>query len=81
MLGLFLLGVISRRAGNVAAVTGVCLGVLVIGWMMLSKSLVGPWAGLRSPFHAFMIPVFGTLTILLGGLLVSRVARGRASNG
>jgi SSS family solute:Na+ symporter len=77
MLGLFLLGMISRRAGNPAAVAGVCLGILVIGWMTLSKYLVGPWAALRSPFHAFMIPVLGTLTILLGGLLISRFTTAR----
>lgn len=78
MLGLFLLGVISRRAGNPAAMAGVCLGVLVIGWMTLSIYLAGPWAALRNPFHAFMIPVLGTLTILLGGLLVSRFTASRA---
>ena len=30
-------------------------------------------AGWLSPFHAFMVPVVGTLTILLIGLLVSRL--------
>ncbi len=72
MLGLFLLGMISRKAANPAAVTGVCLGVAVIGWMTLSKYFVGRWAVLRSPFHAFLVPVMGTLTILLAGLLISR---------
>ncbi len=72
MLGLFLLGMISRRAGNPAAAAGVCLGLLVITWMSLSSHLPERWAALRSPLHAFMIPVFGTLTILLTGLLVSR---------
>jgi len=79
MLGLFLLGMISRRAGNPAAITGVCLGILVLGWMTLSKYFVGTWAILRSPFHAFLIPVFGMLTILLGGLLVSRLVASRGS--
>ncbi len=36
MLGLFLLGQISRRAKNPAAVTGVIIGVLVIAWMTFS---------------------------------------------
>ena len=36
MLGLFLLGLISRRAGNPAAVTAVLAGVLVILWMTLT---------------------------------------------
>ncbi|MCL5279287.1 MAG: hypothetical protein M1376_05215 [Planctomycetes bacterium] len=72
MLGLFLLGMISRRAGNAAAVTGVIAGISILGWMTLSKYLTGPWESLRSPFHAFLIPVFGTLTILLLGVLLSQ---------
>jgi SSS family solute:Na+ symporter len=75
MLGLFLLGMISRRAGNPAAVAGVIAGIVVLCWMTLSKYLTGPWESLRSPFHAFLIPVFGTLTILLLGLLISRLAQ------
>jgi SSS family solute:Na+ symporter len=77
MLGLFLLGMISRKAANPAAVAGVCLGVAVIGWMTLSKYFMGRWAVLRSPFHAFLIPVMGTLTILLAGLLISRFTGSR----
>ncbi|MBN2580466.1 MAG: sodium:solute symporter [Pirellulales bacterium] len=72
MLGLFLLGLISRRAGNPAALTGVILGILVIAWMSLSPQWTGPWAGLRSPFHHLMVAVVGTLTILLAGLLIGR---------
>lgn len=72
MLGLFLLGMIARRAGNAAAATGVAVGVLVIVWMTFSpRSELLP-ESLRSPFHSFMIIVVGTLSILLVGLLVSR---------
>lgn len=79
MLGLFLLGVISRRAGNAAAATGVIMGVLVIVWMTLSpQSSILPDM-LRSPFHSFMIIVFGTMTILLTGLVVSRFFKGKES--
>jgi SSS family solute:Na+ symporter len=72
MLGLFLLGMISRRAGNPAAIVGVIVGIVILGWMTLSKYLTGPWESLRSPFHAFLIPVFGTLVILLLGVLISQ---------
>lgn len=72
MLGLFLLGMISRRARNPAAVAGVLLGIGVIAWMTFSRYLTGRWEALRSPFHAFLIPVLGTLAILSIGLLVSR---------
>jgi SSS family solute:Na+ symporter len=75
MLGLFLLGLISRRANNSAAATGVAVGLLVIIWMSLSPKLSGEWAAWRSPFHNFMVVVIGTLTILLVGLLVSRWAK------
>ncbi|CAA9392130.1 MAG: Predicted sialic acid transporter, partial [uncultured Phycisphaerae bacterium] len=75
MLGLFLLGLIARRARNATAVTAVTVGVLVILWMTLSpKAAMWPASldALRSPFHNLMISVVGTLTVLLVGLLVSR---------
>jgi SSS family solute:Na+ symporter len=80
MLGLFLLGLISRRANNPAAVTGVVVGVLGIVWMTLSL-FPSLWTEatqpFRSPLHSFMIIVVGTLSILLVGLVVSRLT-GRA---
>ncbi|MGA0848817.1 MAG: sodium:solute symporter [Chthoniobacterales bacterium] len=72
MLGLFLLGLISRRAGNPAAMTAVVAGVLVILWMTLSPGAAAWPAGLQNPFHSFMTVVVGTLVILLVGLGVSR---------
>lgn len=81
MLGLFLLGMISRRATNPAAATGVTLGVLVILWMSLSPHLSGEWAVWRSPFHNFMVIVIGTLTILLVGWGVSRFSRQPGASG
>ena len=71
MLGLFLLGLISRRAKNPAALTGVLVGILMILWMTFSYALPERLAYLRSPYHSFMIIVIGTLYILLVGLLVS----------
>ncbi len=71
MLGLFLLGLISKRAGNPAAITAVVAGVLVILWMTLSPAAAGWPDGLRNPFHIFMTVVVGTLVILLVGLGVS----------
>lgn len=74
MLGLFLLGLISRRAGSPAAAVAVVAGLVVIVWMSLSPRLAadGPMAALRSPFHGFMVIVVGTLTLFLVGLLLSR---------
>jgi SSS family solute:Na+ symporter len=78
MLGLFLLGYVSRRPGNAAALSGVILGLLVILWMSISPRWTGPLAQFRSPFHSFMIIVVGTITILLVGLFVSGLRHGRA---
>jgi len=77
MVGLFLLGMISRRAESASAVTAVLIGGLVILWMVFSQSHYWPgaWAQWRSPFHSFMVIVVGTLSILLTGLLLSRLVR------
>jgi SSS family solute:Na+ symporter len=75
MLGLFLLGLISRRASNPAAATGVVVGVLVIAWMTFSPRLPEEFARWRSPLHSFLITVVGTLSILLVGLVLSRGSR------
>jgi solute:Na+ symporter, SSS family len=81
MLGLFLLGQIGRHARNPEAVIGVILGVLVIVWMTFSPAWTGPLAPYRSPFHSFLVVVGGTLTILLVGLLLSRIRRAVSSAG
>jgi SSS family solute:Na+ symporter len=69
MLGLFLLGVLSRRAQSFEAATAVVIGVLVISWASLSPGSEAWWA---NPFHSFMTIIIGTLTIFLGGVLLSR---------
>jgi SSS family solute:Na+ symporter len=69
MLGLFLLGLISRKADNAGALIGVILGVLVICWMTFADYFPEEF---RSPFHAHMIIVVGTLTIFLVGIGISR---------
>lgn len=78
MLGLFLLGLISRRAGNPAAITAVVAGVLVILWMTLSPGSAAWPEHLQSPFHSFMTVVVGTLVILLVGLGVAALKGGRS---
>ena len=58
MLGLFLLGYISRRARSFDAVLGVVCGVILVCWIVIS------------PFvHANLAIVFGTLLIFLVGFL------------
>jgi hypothetical protein len=62
-----------RRATNPAAIAAVVCGLLVITWITLSAAGVWPVAldFARSPFHAFLAIVLGTLVILFGGIAVS----------
>lgn len=75
MLGLFLLGLISKRARNADAVLGVVTGVLIIVWMTLSTKAGWPkaFAAWKSPFHSFLTIVFGTASILVVGLALARL--------
>ena len=68
ILGLFLLGLIVKKAKNAAAATAVAIGVLVIFWMS------APWLPekLRPALHSNLTIVLGTLTIFFVGLLISR---------
>ncbi len=67
MLGLFLLGLISKRATNSDAIVGTIVGICVILWMTFSYLIPENMAYLRNPLHANMIIVVGTLTIFLFG--------------
>ncbi len=73
ILGLFLLGQVSRRASNPAAVAAVICGLGVITWITLSTAGLWPesMSATRSPFHAFLAIVLGTLVILFGGIAFS----------
>ena len=77
MLGLFLLGYLSRRTGNRAALAGVSAGVVVILWMSLSPKWTGALVAWKSPFHGFLTIVFGTLAVVLVGLLATTFFRRR----
>jgi solute:Na+ symporter, SSS family len=68
-LGLFLLGFLSRRASSGAALAGVVVGVALILWMTLSPRWAALPEALRSPFHGFLIIVFGTAAILGVGMI------------
>lgn len=66
MLGLFLLGYISRKADNVIAAISVVCGFLIIAWISADT-----WLGLpESGIHEYMAIVLGTITIFLVGFLL-----------
>ena len=78
MLGLFLLGMISRRAENASALIAVIVGVLVISTMSFSQA---PWMPpiLKSPLNGLMTTVVGTLTIFLAGIGVATLKNRRTT--
>ncbi len=78
ILGLFLLGLISRGK-NAQAITAVAAGVLVIAWMVLSKLERWPETLAASPFHPFLVIVVGTLTILFVGMASAAAMRPKGS--
>lgn len=75
MLGLFLLGIISRNTRNAEALTATLIGIAVIIWMTFSSALPDQYAFLRNPLHQNMIMVVGTLTIFLAGVVLTRLKR------
>ncbi|OHB83364.1 MAG: sodium:solute symporter [Planctomycetes bacterium RBG_16_64_12] len=79
MLGVFLLGLMSRRATNAGAAIGAVCGVLVTAWVVFLIMVPESWGWPESPLHEFLIPVVGTATIIVVGLLASRfLASGRS---
>ena len=72
MLGLFLLGLISRRTNSHEALIATAIGVLVILWMTFSGQLPDGYSFLRNPLHSNMIIVISTLTIFLVGVLLTK---------
>ncbi len=75
MLGLFLLGFFVPRVKSRAAVIGMVVGVLVIGWMSLSPLIftAGNLQKYASPFHSYLSIVFGTSMIFVVGFIIGAV--------
>lgn len=81
VLGLFLLGMMSRRANSMHAAVGTIAGASIIIWMTLSsiykRFINKEWeksdiSWLLSPFHDNLILVIGSFAVLIVGLAVSR---------
>lgn len=75
MLGLFLLGIISRKTKNHEAIIATIIGILVIVWMTLSSLLPSGYEDFRNPLHQNMIIVVGTLTIFLVGIVLTKLKK------
>jgi SSS family solute:Na+ symporter len=73
MLGLFLLGIISKKIGNLEAFAATIVGILIILWLSLSRFIPIEYSYLINPLHANMIIVVGTLAIFLSGALITKL--------
>ena len=76
MLGLFLLGYVSRRINRVAALVGCICGVLVIGWI----SLADLWHLPGIHLHSYLAIVLGTCTIFVIGFLLTYLMKTNPTN-
>ena len=72
MLGLFLLGFVSKRTKNTEAFLATIIGILVILWMSFPDIIPAQYAFLRSALNKNMIIVIGTLSIFLSGILLTK---------
>ncbi len=73
MLGLFLLGMISRRTNNHEAFTATIIGIIVILWMTFSRFIPEKYDFMKNQLDNNMIIVIGTLSIFLSGLLLTKL--------
>jgi SSS family solute:Na+ symporter len=73
MLGLFLLGYFAKHVNRINAAIGVVAGIAVIFWLSLSPLYFnqGKWLNFRSPFHANLTIVIGTMVIFLTGFMLA----------
>jgi SSS family solute:Na+ symporter len=73
MLGLFLLGMISKSTGNTVAKIATAIGIAVILWMTFSSFIPDQYAQWRNYLHVNMVIVVGTLAIFLSGILLTQL--------
>lgn len=75
MLGLFLLGYVSKKARNVDAILGVIIGALMIFWVSLSPVYFtdGFWVQFKSPLHTNLAIVTGTIAIFIVGFFLGKI--------
>lgn len=73
VLGLFLLGLISKRTGPAAAFVATSAGVLAIIWMTLPRLWPAMPERIRCSLDSHLTVVIGTLTIFFVGLLCTRL--------
>ncbi|MCU0377254.1 MAG: sodium:solute symporter [Bacteroidales bacterium] len=79
MLGLFLLGITTKRKNTAGAIIGVIIGISIIMWMSLSGIRSGSMGEIPR-FHTYLTIVFGTSAIFLTGFLFTIIMKNNNSN-
>ena len=69
MLGLFLLGAFARRTRKVQALVATLLGIAVVFWIVFGQTLTFG----HQLIHLNLAIVFGTITLVLAGVLLCRL--------
>ena len=69
MLGLFLLGYLSKKARNIDAIISVICGVLLICWISLTSYFNEVFGWHLPIIHEYLAIVFGTMLIFFVGFL------------
>lgn len=73
MLGLFILGRISKKTGNVIGVISTFVGVAAIIWMTISGLQADFFGRYSYQWNRYLIPVIGTLLLLFTGIALSQI--------
>lgn len=71
VIGLFLLGLFIQRVQSWQALVAVAASVTSILWATFARGLPEGWAWLECTWHARMIGVIGTITLLVAGVALS----------
>jgi len=71
LIGLFLLGLLSRRIKSWQACTAVCASIMSIVWATFARKLPEQWNWLECAWHSRMIGVIGTITLLAVGFALA----------
>jgi SSS family solute:Na+ symporter len=81
LLGLFLLGLMSKHVTSGIAAFSVTVGVLLITWLTLSRLQLNGrdvwpsgWSRFRSPIHQMAAGAIGTVVIVTMGLLLAALS-------
>jgi SSS family solute:Na+ symporter len=80
MLGLFLLGLLIKRAGHLSALSGVVVSIVVIAWATFARG--EGWGWLECPFHKHLTGLLGAASLLIvgGALTLLFPRRGRTES-